>query len=56
MNTSGIAEAVVPQRQPASDVLVGDMIKKDPPQRDAAAGIYLAGRGPGLSAPKLADH
>ena len=35
----GIAEAVVPQRQPASDV-VGDMIKKYPPQRDASAGIY----------------
>src|SRR5262249_24859343 len=34
----GIAEAVVPQCQPASDV-VGDMIKKDAPQRDTAAGI-----------------
>src|SRR2546428_13105153 len=35
----GIAEAVVPKRQPASDV-VGNMIKKDPPQCDASAGIY----------------
>ena len=35
----GIAEAVVPQRQPTSDV-VGDMVKKDAPQRDASAGIY----------------
>src|SRR6478735_813863 len=35
----GIAEAVVPQRQPSSDV-VGDMVKKDAPQRDAPAGVY----------------
>src|SRR6478609_3131991 len=34
----GIAEAVVPQRQPTPDV-VGDMVKKDAPERDAAAGI-----------------
>src|SRR5437016_14658852 len=36
---SCIAEAVVPQRQPTSDV-VGDMVKKDAPQRDAPAGVY----------------
>src|SRR3979411_2895971 len=35
----GVAEAVVPRRQPTSDV-VGNMIKKDPPQCDASAGIY----------------
>src|SRR6516225_8928906 len=35
----GIAEAVVPQRQPTSDV-VRNMIKKDAPQCDASAGIY----------------
>ena len=35
----GIAEAVVPQRQPASDI-VGNMVKKDEPQRDAPAGVY----------------
>src|SRR6266576_3072915 len=34
----GIAEAVVPQRQPTSDV-VGDMVKKDPAQSDTTAGI-----------------
>jgi hypothetical protein len=34
----GIAEAVVTQRQPAPDV-VGDMVKKDAPEHDAAAGI-----------------
>src|SRR5438132_12929031 len=35
----GIAEAVVPQREPTSDV-IGDMVKKDAAQRDASAGIY----------------
>ena len=35
----GIAEAVVPQRQPTSDA-VGNVVKKNPPQRDASAGIY----------------
>src|SRR5205814_9303341 len=35
----GIAEAVVPKRQPASDI-VGNMVKKDEPQRDAPAGVY----------------
>src|SRR5205809_388202 len=35
----GIAEAVVPQRQPTSDI-VGNMVKKDEPQRDAPAGVY----------------
>src|SRR5439155_26407850 len=34
----GIAEPVVAQRQPTPDV-VGDMVKKDPPERDASAGI-----------------
>src|SRR5262249_4533481 len=34
-----IAEAVVPQRQPTSDV-VGNMVEEDEPQRDASAGIY----------------
>src|SRR6185312_5256806 len=34
----GIAEAVVPQRQPTSDV-VGNMVEKDAPERDSAAGI-----------------
>src|SRR5438874_6789907 len=33
-----ITEAVVPKRQPASDV-VGEMIQKDAPERDAAASI-----------------
>ena len=33
-----IAEAVIPQRQPAADV-VGDMVQKDEPERDAAANI-----------------
>ncbi|SIO54088.1 hypothetical protein SAMN05443247_07694 [Bradyrhizobium erythrophlei] len=35
----GIAEAVVPQREPTSDV-VRNMVEKDAPQRDASAGIY----------------
>ena len=35
----GIAEAVVPQRQPTSNV-VGNMVKKNPPQCDASAGVY----------------
>src|SRR2546426_1134988 len=39
----GIAEAVVPQRQPTSDV-VRDMVKKDEPQRDASAGMDRKGK------------
>ena len=46
----GIAEAVVPQRQPTSDV-VGNMVKKDAPQRDASAGIYSQVAALRLSAP-----
>src|SRR5213593_1810130 len=51
----GIAEAVVPQRQPTSDV-VGDMIKKYPPQRDASAGVYSQVARLALQLWKLADH
>src|ERR1041385_4872058 len=51
----GIAEAVVPQRQPASDV-VWDVVKKDEPQRDASAGIYSQVAGLAFQLRQLADR
>src|ERR1700741_5630510 len=51
----GIAEAVVPQRQPTSDV-VGNMIKKDPPQCDASAGIYSQVAAPVFQLQQLVDQ
>src|SRR5205807_9198578 len=51
----GIAEAVVPQRQPAPDV-VGDMVKKDAPERDAAAGIYSQVAALAFQLRQLADQ
>src|SRR5216684_3678641 len=51
----GIAEAVVPRRQPTSDV-VGNMIKKDPPQCDASAGIYSQVAAPVFQLQQLVDQ
>jgi hypothetical protein len=51
----GIAEAVVPQRQPSSDV-VGNMVKKDEPQRDASAGVYSQVAALAFQLRQLADH
>src|SRR5450755_865348 len=51
----GIAEAVVPRRQPTSDV-VGNMIKKDPPQCDASAGIYSQVAAPVFKLQQLVDQ
>src|SRR5207253_10437671 len=51
----GIAEAVVPQRQPASDI-VGNMVKKDEPQRDAPAGVYSQVTALAFQLRQLADQ
>ena len=51
----GIAEAVVPQRQPTSDV-VGNVVEKDEPQRDAAAGIYSQVADLAFQLRQFADH
>src|SRR5436190_12215635 len=50
-----IAEAVVPQRQPTSDV-VGNVIKKDPPQCDASAGIYSQVAAPVFQVQQVVDQ
>ncbi len=51
----GIGEAVVPQRQPASNI-IGDVVEKYPPQRDASAGIYSQVAGVAFQLGQLADN